>query len=332
MANSNFIVQNGLQVGPLVIDAATGSITTSGNVSITGNLGVSQISKNDSSIGINDTGAGSNVSIIVDGTQEMVVNGGGATITNGDLTLNAQGDLRFADSDSSNWVAFQAPATVAANVTWTLPAADGTANQALVTNGSGTLSWSAAGATITDDTTTNATRYIMFDDATTGYATSVLVSSSKLTYNPSTGVVGATGLTATGTVTAATVNAATIGNTGALLTGTLQTASQTNITGLGNITTGTWNATTISTTRGGTGLTSFTSGGALYATSTSALTTGTLPVASGGTGTTTSTGTGSVVLSTSPSLTTPVLGAATGTSLNLSGALTASGTATVNAL
>jgi hypothetical protein len=42
--------------------------------------------------------------------------------------------------------------------------------------------------------------------------------------------------------------------------------------------------TTVPTTLGGTGLTSFTSGGAVYATSTSALTTGTLPVASGGTG------------------------------------------------
>ena len=53
---------------------------------------------------------------------------------------------------------------------------------------------------------------------------------------------------------------------------------------------------------GGTGLTSFTSGGAVYASSTSALTTGTLPVTSGGTGTTTSTGTGSVVLSQTPTL------------------------------
>jgi len=62
-----------------------------------------------------------------------------------DVTLNAQSDLRFADSDSSNWVAFQSPATVASNVTWTLPATDGTSNQALVTNGSGTLSWATAG-------------------------------------------------------------------------------------------------------------------------------------------------------------------------------------------
>jgi hypothetical protein len=65
----------------------------------------------------------------------------GGTMT-GDITLNAQSDLRFADADSSNWVAFQAPATVASNVTWTLPATDGTASQVLSTNGSGTLGWS----------------------------------------------------------------------------------------------------------------------------------------------------------------------------------------------
>jgi hypothetical protein len=59
-----------------------------------------------------------------------------------------------------------------------------------------------------------------------------------------------------------------------------------NIVTLGTVATGTWNATTISTNRGGTGLTSFTNGGAVYATSTSTLTTGTLPIASGGTGAT----------------------------------------------
>jgi hypothetical protein len=46
-------------------------------------------------------------------------------------------------------------------------------------------------------------------------------------------------------------------------------------------------AGTLATTNGGTNLTSFTSGGAVYATSTSVLTTGTLPIASGGTGATT---------------------------------------------
>jgi hypothetical protein len=46
-------------------------------------------------------------------------------------------------------------------------------------------------------------------------------------------------------------------------------------------------AGTLATGYGGTGLTTFTSGGAVYASSTSALTTGTLPIASGGTGQTT---------------------------------------------
>lgn len=64
---------------------------------------------------------------------------------------------------------------------------------------------------------------------------------------------------------------------------------------------------TLPTASGGTGLTSFTSGGAVYATSTSVLTTGTLPVASGGTGTTTSTGSGSVVLGTGPTISGAIL-------------------------
>lgn len=69
-----------------------------------------------------------------------------AVIMSFDATLRGQSDLRFADSDSSNWVAFQAPATVSSNVTWTLPAADGTTGQVLSTNGSGTLSWATSGS------------------------------------------------------------------------------------------------------------------------------------------------------------------------------------------
>jgi hypothetical protein len=66
----------------------------------------------------------------------------GGTLT-GNLTLNAQSDLRLADADSSNWVALQAPATVATNLTLTVPAADGSADQALVTDGSGALSFAS---------------------------------------------------------------------------------------------------------------------------------------------------------------------------------------------
>ena len=40
MANSNFVVHNGLTVGGLVIDAATGNLTTSGSLIVTGDVQV----------------------------------------------------------------------------------------------------------------------------------------------------------------------------------------------------------------------------------------------------------------------------------------------------
>jgi hypothetical protein len=112
----------------------------------------------------------------------------------GDAQLNAQGDLRFSDADSSNWVAFQGASTIASNVTWTLPAADGTAGQALVTNASGTLSWATNSVSVSDETT-NATRYLTFAAATSGTVSTVYVSSTKFTVNPSTGVLTTVSIT-----------------------------------------------------------------------------------------------------------------------------------------
>jgi hypothetical protein len=125
--------------------------------------GAAVISGNINSSGTTNTFSGGN---ILSGTNTF----SGTNIFSSDVTLNAQSDLRFADSDSSNWVAFQSPATVASNVTWTLPDTDGTSNQALVTNGSGTLSWATAGgggkvlqvvqATRTTGTSTTSTSYV----------------------------------------------------------------------------------------------------------------------------------------------------------------------------
>ena len=88
MANKNFVVHNGLTVGPLTIDAATGDISTPGNVTVTGDLGVSQISKNDSSISINDTGSGSSVTIAIDGSSKANINSSGLTLT-GNVSASA---------------------------------------------------------------------------------------------------------------------------------------------------------------------------------------------------------------------------------------------------
>ena len=99
----------------------------------------------DLNTGIFSSGADA-IDITTGGTRRFGISSAGAlTAYGGDLTLNAQGDLRFADSDSSNYIAIQAPATVTSNLTFTLPSVDGTNGQVLSTNGTGTLSFIAAG-------------------------------------------------------------------------------------------------------------------------------------------------------------------------------------------
>jgi hypothetical protein len=68
----------------------------------------------------------------------------------------------------------------------------GTSGYVLTSNGASAPTWqaNASGLAITDDTTTNATRYLTFTSATTGSVTGADVSSTKLVFNPSTGNLG----------------------------------------------------------------------------------------------------------------------------------------------
>ena len=74
--------------------------------------------------------------------------------------------------------------------------AAGTSGQVLTSNGASAPTWQTATAyaTVTDDTTTNGTRYLMFANQTTGNLTTTYVSSTKLKYNPSTGALTASQL------------------------------------------------------------------------------------------------------------------------------------------
>ena len=74
--------------------------------------------------------------------------------------------------------------------------AAGTSGQVLQSNGASAPTWvtPAAYATVTDDTTTNATRYPLFASVTTGNLTTEYVSSTKLKFNPSTGALTASQL------------------------------------------------------------------------------------------------------------------------------------------
>ena len=74
---------------------------------------------------------------------------------NGNIQVKATGEIRFADSDSSNYVAFKSPATVSTNNIYTLPDAVGTQGQALViasvAGGAATLDWDAPSGGTTQD-------------------------------------------------------------------------------------------------------------------------------------------------------------------------------------
>ena len=62
------------------------------------------------------------------------------------ITLQSQNNLRFADSDSSHHIGLKAPSTISSSFTLTLPATDTpVTGYALVSDGSGTLSWGVAG-------------------------------------------------------------------------------------------------------------------------------------------------------------------------------------------
>jgi hypothetical protein len=64
----------------------------------------------------------------------------------GNATAGSEIRLPEDTDNGSNYVALKAANSIASNVTFTLPDADGSANQALVTNGSGVLSFAAVGA------------------------------------------------------------------------------------------------------------------------------------------------------------------------------------------
>jgi len=137
--------------------------------------------------------------------------------------------------------------------------AAGTTGQVLTSNGSGAPTWSTptAYATVTDDTTTNATRYPLFAAATSGNLATEYVSSTKYQFNPSTGLLTATGFSGSGANLTSIPNGAltnssiTIGSTSVSLGGTVTTiaglTSVTSTTFVGALTGNASSATTATT-------------------------------------------------------------------------------------
>jgi hypothetical protein len=111
--------------------------------------------------------------------------------------------------------------------------AAGTIGYVLTSNGTSAPTWTApaAYATVTDDTTTAGTRYPLFANQTTGNISTEYVSSTKLQYNPSTGVFTSTSFTGAGTGLTGTAASLSIGGNAATATSATSATTATNLAG-----------------------------------------------------------------------------------------------------
>jgi len=162
---------------------------------------------------VNTGGTGYAAATLVVGTLEGAVTG--------DVTGNADTATALETARTIGGVSFDGTANI------NLPGVNTSGSQD--TSGTAAI---ATSVTASANNSTDETVYLTFVDGATG--TQGIETDTGLNYNPSTGVLTTTSVT---------------GN----LTGTVLTASQTNITAIGTIATGTWAATDIAVAHGGTG-------------------------------------------------------------------------------
>ena len=162
---------------------------------------------------VNTGGTGYAAATLVVGTLEGAVTG--------DVTGNADTATALETARTIGGVSFDGTANI------NLPGVNTSGSQD--TSGTAAI---ATSVTATANNSTDETVYLTFVDGATG--TQGIETDTGLNYNPSTGVLTTTSVT---------------GN----LTGTVLTASQTNITAIGTIATGEWQATDIAVAHGGTG-------------------------------------------------------------------------------
>ena len=126
-ANCTVFVASGIEKTYTVDNATTGAFTVALN-----QVGGSSV--------IFDATNKSHKLVYLDGTNANDITDDLSTIR-----LPNQNEVRFGDADNSHYVSLRAGTTVASNLSFTLPTADGTSGQAIVTNGSGALSFATAG-------------------------------------------------------------------------------------------------------------------------------------------------------------------------------------------
>ena len=115
-----------------------------------------------------------------------------ASTSSVNLIIDNQKEIRFRETtaNGTNYVGLKAPASLSADLTYTLPSADGTSGQFLSTNGSGVLSFASAGVTGISTTATGTVLTLSDSNILFGkggyFAEQTLTDGATITWNAST--------------------------------------------------------------------------------------------------------------------------------------------------
>ena len=121
----------------------------------------------------------------------------GTTLSSTQVNITGQGTLRLQDTTGGEYVGLRSPSALGASYTLTFPADDGTSGQALITDGSGVLSWSTAASGDVYGPASSTDNAVARFDSTTGK----LLQNSVVIVDDTGAVTGVTDLTASGSVT-----------------------------------------------------------------------------------------------------------------------------------
>ena len=154
-----------------------------------------------------------------------------STVVATQVNITGQGDLRLEDTTGGEYVALQAPSSLAGSYTLTMPVDDGTNGQALITDGNGVLSWSTAASGDVYGPASATDNAIARFDLTTGkiIQNSVVIIADTTGDMTGVGTLSSGAITTTGVLTlpAGTVSAPAITTTGDTNTGIFFPAADT---------------------------------------------------------------------------------------------------------
>jgi len=138
--------------------------------------------------------------------------GSGKVVADSDLRISSGNSLEIVSDSSSNSVNLVAPSGMSSDLTLTLPDNSGSAGDVLTIDGSGNLSFTDLTIEVANQTADTANYFPLLSTSNSGSISDVTVSSSKLSFQPSSGRL------TTDQINIASSTSSTSTTTGALVT------------------------------------------------------------------------------------------------------------------